>query len=59
MGLLYGLGGYVGIAVFLYWAARSPRRSKDPVTVECTCGYNLTANETGICPECGKSTDAG
>jgi len=24
----------------------------------CPCGYNLTGNISGTCPECGKQTDS-
>jgi len=30
------------------------RRTPDPRTHCTTCGYNLTDNVSGICPECGK-----
>jgi len=38
------------LATFL-WKRFHRRRSNTPLCV--TCNYNLTANTTGICPECG------
>jgi hypothetical protein len=34
-------------------------RSKLPIPGRCRgCGYNLTGNVSGVCPECGLATDA-
>jgi hypothetical protein len=36
------------------------RRAGAPSTGLCSsCGYNLTGNTSGICPECGRPTTAG
>ncbi len=35
---------------------RDRRRSKSG---HCPCGYNLTGNESGICPECGTAVGSG
>jgi hypothetical protein len=32
---------------------RVVRRYRRPKPGHCGCGYNLTGNTTGICPECG------
>ncbi len=35
------------------------RRSKLPIPGRCRgCGYNLTGNVSGVCPECGLATEA-
>ena len=56
------LGLYVPIALFaaypLFALIRGPwRRWRRPREGYCThCGYNLTGNVSGTCPECGTST---
>jgi hypothetical protein len=40
----------IAIVAFTIWRKR--RRRRDPTACP-TCGYNLTANTSGICPECG------
>jgi hypothetical protein len=35
------------------------RRRKIPAGVCAMCGYNLTGNTSGVCPECGMSVSAG
>lgn len=37
------------IGIPLVWVARNPPRSNK----NCECGYDLTGNESGVCPECG------
>lgn len=37
-----------GLLALLHWPKRTP--VTDPL---CPCGYNLTGNISGICPECG------
>jgi len=41
----------------LLWFVRGPlRRRRWAATGRCTCcGYDLTGNVTGMCPECGRS----
>ena len=41
------------IALLVASAAYMSRGRPDPKTHCVTCGYNLTANVSGICPECG------
>ena len=36
----------------LWWCDRPPRLRPG----HCTCGYNLTGNVSGTCPECGRET---
>lgn len=35
------------------WGVRPPRAASGSVRACTTCGYNLTGNESGVCPECG------
>ncbi len=39
----------IGIPSFLLW-----RRNRNLGEGYCDCGYNLTGNVSGVCPECGK-----
>jgi hypothetical protein len=42
----------VAIAAIVLW-----RRKHPPGAAKCpNCGYNLTGNVTGVCPECGEKT---
>ena len=44
----------------LLWLWRRRRRmALERVGCCATCGYNLTGNVSGICPECGKAISAG
>jgi hypothetical protein len=43
------------LGVLLAWTYRQERRLRD-LTACKTCGYCLTGNLSGICPECGKPT---
>ena len=43
----------VGTAVF-HVVTRGPRRKPG----HCPCGYDLTGNVTGRCPECGQAFEA-
>jgi hypothetical protein len=43
-----------GISLIMLWLACKP--SATDSTPRCErCGYNLTANTSGICPECGQA----
>jgi len=44
--------GFVAVPAYWYWR---PRRKKHAEAVgQClACGYNLTGNASGVCPECG------
>ncbi len=42
----------VAIPSFLIW-----RRARKLLPDHCLCGYNLTGNVSGKCPECGKKID--
>lgn len=44
-----------GVSAFLLHLALRRKGLKPPVT--CACGYSLEGNESGTCPECGKSTE--
>lgn len=46
------------ILVVVAWIVRR-RRSRPIPPGHCTCGYDLTGNVSGICPECGRSAPAG
>jgi hypothetical protein len=35
------------------------RAAKDPSAICSACGYNLTGNTSGVCPECGEPTTVG
>jgi len=51
--------GFLMVACLFGWAARALPRS-EPCNGTClACGYNLTGNISGICPECGTATAAG
>lgn len=55
--LCVGIGMFLGLAWIaagmLRTAVRNRGRSKE--TLVCDCGYELTGNVSGICPECGKA----
>lgn len=44
--------GLAGVAVPTWVLARL-RRERVPANCCTSCGYNLTANTSGVCPECG------
>lgn len=43
----------LGFGVALLISGRSRR-----LTGHCLCGYNLTGNVSGVCPECGRPVDS-
>ena len=49
----------VGVGTAIWFTRRSIRRrlraqlAKKGIPVCIPCGYNLTGNESGVCPECG------
>jgi len=48
--------GYIMIPISLMLMYYYPRWSESPSEPTCRkCGYNLTGNLSGICPECGQS----
>jgi hypothetical protein len=58
--LWYMSGGVAGLAAISAYieSARTFRRSRWPSDLSTTrncppCAYNLTLNESGVCPECG------
>jgi hypothetical protein len=41
------------------WAVSESRRRRRAVRGRCdACGYDLTGNASGVCPECGRESDA-
>ena len=58
-GLLFGiLFGIIAGILFVAWLIVFIRGILDRKTSDCpcclTCGYNLTGNVSGVCPECGE-----
>ena len=48
----------VGLLIGLFRWRTGCRRAARPSFPECAkCGYNLTGNESGTCPECGNPCD--
>jgi hypothetical protein len=49
--------GAVGVAIYCVWVVRWYRRTRAHTRVEAglclACGYDLTGNVSGTCPECG------
>ena len=43
----------IAIPTFIAW-----RRDRKPPPGHCPCGYNLTGNVSGRCPECGAHIEA-
>jgi hypothetical protein len=52
MGILL-LSGVLAAILIMSDKAGWTRKVPDP-TPRCPCGYNLTGNISGICPECGR-----
>jgi hypothetical protein len=52
-GLLMATGPLSAIALMIVGRRAAKRASQRPGLC-VTCGYNLTGNQSGICPECGK-----
>lgn len=48
------LWGIAAAGVLVLWKPQQRR-----IGYCATCGYNLTANSSGVCPECGTPTSAG
>lgn len=46
-------GGEIGVRRFHQWLRRRRKQSADETGRCATCGYNLTGNASGVCPECG------
>ena len=53
-GLAVGVLALPGVVVAVLIASRRPC-APDPGCC-CRCGYDLTGNESGVCPECGAAT---
>ncbi len=59
LGLLY----LIGLGIAIWFTRRDVRRrlraqlSKKGIPVCIPCGYDLTGNVSGTCPECGATTD--
>lgn len=51
-----GLGSFaIVVSVVCYALARMKPRRPDLASPDCAdCGYNLTGNTSGVCPECGR-----
>ena len=46
--------GAVAITPFsVWWLMRRPEPVKPVKPGHCRCGYDLTGNTSGVCPECG------
>ena len=63
--LLFGVGFYLvlvalypGAVVVLYWGKWRKRRQLAMLGKCPTCTYDLTGNQTGVCPECGAAATA-
>jgi hypothetical protein len=50
------LGGVMGHIVFKRRERRRDMRRQNNLCV--ACGYNLTGNVSGVCPECGEKTSS-
>ena len=47
--------GYAGALLFAIYGCVQFRRCRSPKNGYCdSCGYDLTGNVSGICPECGR-----
>ena len=47
---------YTGVGAAIGWLASLFSRRREEPGPQCVkCGYNLTGNVSGVCPECGKS----
>jgi hypothetical protein len=53
-GLLAALSGAAVLGVLIYYVVATHRRARNLKCGRCgVCGYDLTANASGVCPECG------
>jgi DNA-directed RNA polymerase subunit RPC12/RpoP len=54
--LLAGMLGLVLLAILIvWWVTRRPPIGRLSAVRCRKCGYNLTGNTSGVCPECGTS----
>ncbi len=51
LGLVYPFGAVAVPTLLVWWFGR-----KRPLPGHCPCGYDLTGNVSGTCPECGVAT---
>jgi hypothetical protein len=49
IGMIYNAPGFLVCTLFAFWKTRVRHKPGECVN----CGYNLTGNMSGICPECG------
>ena len=57
--LNYGLATAVGLVAGAYWCWTTVRVRAQDMHGHCTkCGYDLTGNVTGTCPECGTEIES-
>ncbi len=49
----FGFGLLLAVPTLLMWWLDRPRRL---LPGHCPCGYDLTGNVSGTCPECGAGT---
>jgi hypothetical protein len=51
--LLAGMLGLLLAILIVWWVTRRPPIGRLSPVLCRKCGYNLTSNTTGVCPECG------
>lgn len=52
--VLWTVSALVGVLDAIQTSRRESRRNISTTPTCQTCGYNLTGNVSGVCPECGK-----